>query len=57
MGWYSFIPFMECKHGIVSANHKIKGKITVNNQIIDFDEGQGYIEKDWGTSFPEAGLR
>lgn len=54
MGWYSFIPFMECKHGIVSANHKIKGKISVNNQIIDFDEGQGYIEKDWGTSFPEA---
>jgi tocopherol cyclase len=54
MGWYSFIPFMECKHGIVSVNHKINGKISVNNHIIDFDEGQGYIEKDWGASFPEA---
>jgi len=54
MGWYSFIPFMECKHGIVSVNHDIKGLISVNNESIDFTGGKGYIEKDWGTSFPEA---
>jgi tocopherol cyclase len=54
MGWYSFIPFMECKHGIVSVNHDLVGNITINNEKVDFDEGKGYIEKDWGASFPEA---
>ncbi|HBC79508.1 MAG TPA: hypothetical protein DCZ51_12810 [Bacteroidales bacterium] len=54
MGWYSFIPFMECNHGIVSVNHDLKGRISVNTKIIDFDGGKGYIEKDWGVSFPEA---
>jgi tocopherol cyclase len=54
MGWYSYIPTMECKHGIVSVNHDINGSIKINNSIIDFDRGKGYIEKDWGTSFPEA---
>lgn len=54
MGWYSFIPFMECKHGIVSVNHEIEGYITVNDVVTDFINGKGYIEKDWGTSFPET---
>jgi tocopherol cyclase len=56
MGWYSFVPLMECKHGIVSVNHDLEGKINVNCDLIDFDGGKGYIEKDWGTSFPEAWL-
>ncbi len=54
MGWYSYIPFMECYHGIVSANHTLTGKLTFKNEEIDFTGGKGYIEKDWGTSFPEA---
>jgi len=54
MGWYSFIPFMECKHGIVSVNHEIEGQIEINDKITDFNGGKGYIEKDWGTSFPET---
>ena len=54
MGWYSYIPFMECNHGIVSVNHSLNGKLTINDNIINFDNGKGYIEKDWGTSFPEA---
>ena len=54
MGWYSFVPFMECKHGIVSVNHSITGSITINKTLINFQGGKGYIEKDWGTSFPEA---
>ncbi len=54
MGWYSFIPFMECKHGIVSVNHNVKGRLRINGREINFDNGKGYIEKDWGTSFPEA---
>jgi len=54
MGWYSFVPFMECKHGIVSVNHNITGQIAVDHKHIDFSGGKGYIEKDWGSSFPEA---
>jgi len=54
MGWYSFVPFMECNHGIVSVNHDLGGEISVNRNVIDFNNGKGYIEKDWGVSFPEA---
>ena len=54
MGWYSFVPFMECKHGIGSVLHGLKGRLEINNAIIDFTGGSGYIEKDWGTSFPES---
>jgi tocopherol cyclase len=56
MGWYSFVPFMECKHGIISVNHDVTGSIEVNEDEINFNRGKGYIEKDWGTSFPEAWL-
>jgi tocopherol cyclase len=54
MGWYSFVPYMECKHGIISVNHDLKGEITIDGKSVDLDNGKGYIEKDWGTSFPEA---
>ena len=56
MGWYSFVPFMECKHGVVSVNHDLTGILKVNDNEIDFGNGKGYIEKDWGISFPEAWL-
>jgi tocopherol cyclase len=54
MGWYSFVPYMECKHGIVSVNHDLSGILQYNGNSIDLEDGKGYIEKDWGTSFPEA---
>ncbi len=54
MGWYSFVPFMECNHGVVSVNHDLTGEISINNKVTDFEGGKGYIEKDWGVSFPEA---
>ena len=54
MGWYSFIPFMECKHGIGSVLHSLEGTLNVNDEPVEFSGGKGYIEKDWGTSFPES---
>jgi hypothetical protein len=56
MGPYAFAPFMECSHGIVSMDHSINGSLTFNNEVIDFTGGRGYIEKDWGHSFPSAYL-
>lgn len=54
MGWYSFVPFMECKHGIGSVLHSLEGTLNVNSKPVNFTNGKGYIEKDWGTSFPES---
>ena len=54
MGWYSFVPFMECKHGVVSMQHSLSGSLEMNGKEVDFEGGSGYIEKDWGTSFPES---
>lgn len=54
MGWYSFVPFMQCYHGVVSVHHRLKGTLTINGKETDFTNGIGYMEKDWGTSFPKA---
>ena len=54
MGPYAFAPFMECYHGIVSMDHVINGELIIDNSVIDFNNGRGYIEKDWGRSFPSA---
>lgn len=54
MGWYSFVPFMECYHGIVSMYHTLQGKLNLPEGLVDFTGGHGYIEKDWGRSMPEA---
>ncbi|MEO1258759.1 MAG: tocopherol cyclase family protein [Bacteroidota bacterium] len=54
MGWYSFVPFMECYHGVVSLYHYLQGQLEVYGRKTDFSNGIGYIEKDWGTSFPRS---
>lgn len=54
MGPYTFIPFMECYHGIVNIHHKINGNLFIDGSTIDFTNGYGYIEKDWGRSFPKS---
>lgn len=53
MGSLAYLPKMECNHGVISMNHNIKGNLKVNGEEINFTDGKGYIEKDWGTSFPE----
>lgn len=54
MGWYGFVPFMQCFHGIVSLHHSISGNIKVHGEHTDFAGGTGYTEKDWGRSFPRS---
>jgi len=54
MGWFSWVPFMECYHGVVSMNHGISGQLIRDGHTIDFSNGRGYIEKDWGKQFPSA---
>lgn len=54
MGPFTFVPFMECYHGILSMDHAIEGQLSIHDEVIDFTNGRGYIEKDWGHSFPSA---
>jgi hypothetical protein len=54
MGWYRFIPFMECYHAVLSFNHSIMGHIKINGVNFDLNSGRGYMEKDWGSSMPSS---
>ncbi len=54
MGPYTFVPFMECYHGILSMDHVVNGELNILGETIDFSNGKGYMEKDWGHSFPSA---
>lgn len=52
MGPFAWLPFMECYHGIVSFDHAVHGALSDDGRHIDFSGGRGYLEKDWGQSFP-----
>ncbi len=52
MGWYGWVPFMECYHGVVSFDHGLTGALEHAGQRLDFTGGRGYLEKDWGRAFP-----
>lgn len=54
MGWFSYVPGMECRHDAISMNHSISGSILFNGRAVDFNNGLGYIEKDWGWNFPSS---
>ncbi len=53
MGWYAYVPFMECYHGVVSLHHTLTGELTTKDgERVSLDGGVGYLEKDWGQAFP-----
>ncbi len=54
MGWYGLVPFMQCYHGLGSMNHLILGQLSIDGVNTSFEGGKGYLEKDWGSSFPKA---
>lgn len=54
MGWYRFVPRMECYHGVLSLDHTLGGTLRVDGDTLDFSAGRGYTEKDWGTGFPSS---
>ncbi len=56
MGPFGWLPFMECYHAIIHLYHEIKGDIELDGQLLDFNGGVGYIEKDYGRSFPKTYL-
>lgn len=56
MGPFSGVPFMQCNHGVISMRHTLSGSLMLNGREMDFTGGTGYLEKDWGTSFPASYL-
>jgi hypothetical protein len=55
MGPFSYLPKMQCYHGLVSLHHRCVGQITDQRGTHSLSKGAiGYIEKDWGRSFPNA---
>ena len=54
MGPFSYIPNMECNHAILSMKSVLNGNINIDDKSISFENGIGYIEKDWGYSFPKS---
>jgi hypothetical protein len=55
MGPFSYVPFMQCRHGIISMRHNFSGFLIKNEEKTDC-KGLGYIEKDSGACFPESYL-
>lgn len=54
MGWYSYVPFMQCYHGVGSMHHRIQGTLRIGNRSWVLKNASGYVEKDWGRSFPKS---
>jgi len=53
MGPFAYVPAMQCRHGVVSMHHLVSGSITKQGQNYSLSpQAVGYIEKDWGKSFP-----
>ena len=53
LGPFTYLPGMECIHSVISLNHSLTGSLNINGETINFSGGKGYIEKDWGSSFPK----
>jgi tocopherol cyclase len=54
MGMFGYLGFMECYHGVLSMSHELSGHLIFEGNHLDFEKGKGYLEKDWGKSFPRA---
>lgn len=53
MGFLSFVPRVECKHDVITIDTEVTGYIELAKHKIAFKKGDGYIEKNWGSSFPK----
>ncbi|MCM1308539.1 MAG: tocopherol cyclase family protein [Butyrivibrio sp.] len=53
MGPFKYIPFMQCRHSVISMKHRVDGRLDINGRLYRFENGCGYIEGDRGRSFPQ----
>lgn len=55
MGFFRHLP-MECRHGVLSMDHFLRGSVEIDGELCSFDGGRGYVEMDSGISFPSGYL-
>lgn len=53
MGPFSYLSSMECNHHVISMKNFVNGFLNYNTEEFIFQNSIGYIEKDWGCSFPK----
>jgi tocopherol cyclase len=53
MGYTYYIPKLPCYHSVLNTSHCVSGEIEFKKARYLFDKEIGYLEKNWGTSFPE----
>ena len=53
MGPFQYLPFLECRHSVVSMQHRVNGALRINGMTYRFRNDDGYIEGDRGYSFPK----
>jgi hypothetical protein len=51
MGPLQYLP-LPCKHGVISMRHQVDGSMQLDEKSIVMSHGIGYLETDYGTSFP-----
>lgn len=56
MGPFRYLPYMQCRHSVISMQHTVKGEVIVNGKKYQDLNGMGYIEGDRGYSFPKKYL-
>lgn len=54
MGWFAWLPGMECRHGVISLHSEMRGHFVANGETINMNGGVAYAEKDWGSNFPKT---
>lgn len=54
MGPFALLPGLECRHGVILADCRAQGRIQTGAGERTFSDGRGYVEKDWGHSFPHS---
>lgn len=53
MGIFYLVPGLPCYHSVLQVNSSVNGNIKINNNLIQLTRASGYLEKNWGASFPE----
>jgi hypothetical protein len=53
MGYAYYVPTLPCYHSVMNVSHHVSGEIHTANQSYQLEHELGYMEKNWGTSFPK----
>ena len=56
MGPFAFYPKMSCKHAVITIQSPLSGAFFHQEEPYVFSGGNGYVEKDWGKTFPRPYL-